>query len=149
MAGIGVGVVLDLLQWNITNPNTGPATVELILFLLLLAALLVRAASLQKGARVGERSSWAMGTAAFRRTGDALRQRVGRTGVVGTLVVAACLPLFVGVGHSFLMSQICIYGVIALSLTVLTGWSGQVSLGQFGFVAVGADIASHVGAGLP
>jgi ABC-type branched-subunit amino acid transport system permease subunit len=32
---------------------------------------------------------------------------------------------------------------------VLTGWSGQVSLGQFGFVAVGADIASHVGAGLP
>ena len=31
--------------------------------------------------------------------------------------VAACLPLFVGVGHSFLMSQICIYGVIALSLT--------------------------------
>jgi len=142
-------VVLDLLQWNITNPTTGSATVELILFLLLLAALLVRAASLQKGSRVGERSSWAMGTAAFRQTGDALRRTVGRTGVGITLLVALSLPLFVGVGHSFLMSQICIYGVIALSLTVLTGWSGQVSLGQFGFVAVGADIASHIGAGLP
>ena len=47
------------------------------------------------------------------------------------------------------MSQICIFGVIALSLTVLTGWSGQVSLGQFGFVAVGADIAAHFGSSLP
>jgi len=149
IAGVGVGVVLDLLQWNITNPSTGPATVELILFVLLLGALLVRAASLQKGARVGERSSWAMGTAAFRQTGTALRKRVGTTGVGITLAVAVLLPFVVGVGHSFLMSQICIYGVIALSLTVLTGWSGQVSLGQFGFVAVGADIAAHFGSSVP
>ncbi len=149
IAGIGVGVVDDLLQWNITNPSTGSATVELILFLLLLGALLLRAASLQKGTRVGERSSWAMGTSFFRTTGDALRKRVGWTGVGVSLVVAILLPFVIGVGHSFLMSQICLYGVIALSLTVLTGWSGQVSLGQFGFVAVGADIATHIGASLP
>ena len=149
IAGVGVGVVLDALQWNITNPSTGPATVELILFLLLQGALLLRAASLQKGARIGERSSWAMGTAAFRRTTQGLRKKVGTTGVGISLVVVALLPFVVGVGHSFLMSQICIYGVIALSLTVLTGWSGQVSLGQFGFVAVGGDIASHIGSGLP
>src|SRR5580704_11336123 len=31
-AGIGVGVIQDVLQWNITNPSTGTATVELILF---------------------------------------------------------------------------------------------------------------------
>ncbi|HEY7949132.1 MAG TPA: ABC transporter permease [Acidimicrobiales bacterium] len=149
IAGVGVGVVLDALQWNITNPSSGPATVELILFILLQGALLLRAASLQKGARVGERSSWAMGTAAFRRTSQAMRKTVGSTGVGLSLLVAALLPFFVGVGHSYLMSQICIFGVIALSLTVLTGWSGQVSLGQFGFVAVGADIASHIGSGLP
>jgi ABC-type branched-subunit amino acid transport system permease subunit len=145
IAGIAVGVVVDALQWNINNT----ATVELILFVLLLAALLVRAASLQKGARIGERSSWAMGTAAFRTTGSPLRKTVGRTGVVLSLVVVALLPTVVGVGHSFLMSQICIYAVIALSLTVLTGWSGQVSLGQFGFVAVGADIAAHIGSSVP
>jgi branched-chain amino acid transport system permease protein len=33
--------------------------------------------------------------------------------------------------------------VIALSLTVLTGWAGQVSLGQFGLVAVGAILAAR------
>ena len=63
--------------------------------------------------------------------------------------VAALLPLVLDVGRSFLMSQICIYGVIALSLTVLTGWAGQVSLGQFALVAVGADMAAHLGGGIP
>ena len=35
---------------------------------------------------------------------------------------------------------IAIYGIIAISLVVLTGWGGQISLGQYGFVAVGAVI---------
>ncbi len=148
-AGIGVGIVQDLLQWNITNPSTGTATVELILFVLLQLALIVRAGSLQKGSRTAERSSWTTGTQAFRQAGEGLRKRVGTTGVVSVVVIAALLPLVLDVGRSFLMSQICIYGVIALSLTVLTGWAGQVSLGQFGLVAVGADLAAHLGGGIP
>ena len=31
-------------------------------------------------------------------------------------------------------SRVLLYGLIALSLTVLTGWAGQLSLGQFAFV---------------
>ena len=53
------------------------------------------------------------------------------------------------VGNDVLFSQICIYAVIALSLTLLTGWAGQVSLGQFGLVAVGALVAVHLGSSLP
>jgi len=144
-AGIGVGIIQDLLQWNITNS----AAVELVLFLLLQLALIVRAASLQKGTRTAERTSWTTGTLAFRQTGQGLRKRVGTSGVVLTVVVAALLPLVLSVDRTFLMSQICIYAVIALSLTVLTGWAGQVSLGQFGLVAVGADITAHLGTGVP
>ncbi|MEA3056106.1 MAG: branched-chain amino acid transport system permease protein livM, partial [Actinomycetota bacterium] len=33
-----------------------------------------------------------------------------------------------------------IYGIIGISLVVLTGWGGQISLGQFGFVCVGAVV---------
>jgi ABC-type branched-subunit amino acid transport system permease subunit len=149
VAGIGVGIIQDLLQWNITNPSTGTATVELILFVLLQIALIVRATSLQKGARTFERSSWMFGTASFRRNADRIRKRVGTTGVLATVAVAALLPLVLDVDRSFLMSQICIYGVIALSLTVLTGWSGQVSLGQFGLVAVGTDMTAHLAGGVP
>jgi branched-subunit amino acid ABC-type transport system permease component len=148
-AGVGVGVVQEVLQWNITNPSTGPATIELILFVLLQAALLVRAASLDKGTRKAARSSWASSTAAFRHVGSAFRQRVGSAGVGTVLAIAVVLPLVIGVGRSFLMSQICIYAVIALSLTVLTGWAGQVSLGQFGLVAVGTDLAAHLSPGIP
>jgi ABC-type branched-subunit amino acid transport system permease subunit len=148
-AGIGLGVVQDLLQWNITNPSTGSATVELVLFVLLQLALLVRAVSLQKGSRTVERTSWMTGTLGVRRAGEALRRQVGTAGVLSVVVVAALLPLVLDVGRSFLMSQICIYGVIALSLTVLTGWAGQVSLGQFALVGVGADMAAHFGAGIP
>jgi ABC-type branched-subunit amino acid transport system permease subunit len=149
VAGIGLGIVQDLLQWNITNPSSGSATVELVLFVLLQLALLVRAASLQKGSRTAERTSWMTGTLGFRGSGDKLRKQVGTAGVLFVVVVAALLPVVLDVGRSFLMSQICIYGVIALSLTVLTGWAGQVSLGQFALVGVGADMAAHLGSGVP
>ena len=148
-AGIGVGVVQEFLQWNITNPSSGQATVELILFVLLLLALLVRAASLAKGSRTSERVAWSSGTMAFRRATSGLRRQVGRSGVGATVVVAALLPLLLSVGNSFLMSQVCIYGIIALSLTVLTGWAGQVSLGQFALVGVGTDMAAHLGGSVP
>ena len=34
-------------------------------------------------------------------------------------------------------SRVLLYALVALSLTVLTGWAGQLSLGQFAFVGVG------------
>src|SRR5207302_8417199 len=37
-----------------------------------------------------------------------------------------------------LLTYTVLYGIIAVSLVVLTGWAGQISLGQFAFVGVGA-----------
>src|SRR5207248_252596 len=34
-----------------------------------------------------------------------------------------------------------IFGIVAVSLVVLTGWAGQISLGQFGLVGAGAAAA--------
>ena len=145
VAGIGLGVVVEILNWNIANP----ATVDLILFGLLLVVLLLRVAGLQKGSRVGDRSTWSHGAADLHRRVDAYRQRVGNWGVGVAVLVVVLLPFVVSPGRSFLLSQICIYAVIALSLTVLTGWAGQVSLGQFGLVAVGAIMAAHLGDSVP
>jgi ABC-type branched-subunit amino acid transport system permease subunit len=145
LAGIAIGVVQEVLVWNVTNT----ATVEAILFGLLLVVLLVRVGALQKGARTEERSSWKLGAQAVLRARDAVRDRVGTTGVALAALVVVILPLFVTAGRSFLLSQVCIFGVIALSLTVLTGWAGQVSLGQFGLVAVGSILAAHLGNSVP
>jgi branched-chain amino acid transport system permease protein len=44
----------------------------------------------------------------------------------------------------FLITGGFIYALIALTLVVLTGWAGQVSLCQFAFVGVGAFTAGHL-----
>lgn len=145
VAGIGVGIIYEVLAWNISSS----ASVQTIMFALLLAVLLVRVAALRKGSRGEARSTWLLGGATVRRAADRLRARVGGAGIAGTVVVVALLPLVLTVGKAYLLSQICIYGVVALSLTVLTGWAGQVSLGQFGLVAVGAVMAAHLGGSVP
>jgi ABC-type branched-subunit amino acid transport system permease subunit len=150
IAAVAVGIIYELLQWNLTNPLTGIATQQLIMFAILLAVLLIRVGALKIGARSSETSTWRLGTTAFRPVyATARRAAVGKTGIGFALVVVAVLPLIVSTGQSYIVSQMCAYAVIALSLTVLTGWGGQVSLGQFGLVAVGADITAHIGSSMP
>ena len=71
------------------------------------------------------------------------RGRLLRTaGVLGA--VALVLPALVDapmLGH---VTSGAVYGTIALTLIVLTGWSGQISLAQFSFVGVGAFTAGHL-----
>ncbi len=145
VAAIGVGVIQEVLVWNLNSTSQ----VDLILFAMVMAVLLVRIAALQTGSRREERSTWLEGSRSRRRDDGPLRRRVGGAGVVAALAIAVLLPLVLSVGNQFLFSQICIYAVVALSLTVLTGWAGQVSLGQFGLVACGALMASHLGGSVP
>jgi ABC-type branched-subunit amino acid transport system permease subunit len=145
-AGIGVGVLYELLQWNVAST----ANQQLVLFIVLLVVLVIRVRALRKDSRSAERSTWQHGAATtVRATVDNLRGRVSVTGVWTAVAAAAVLPLLLNVGNNYLFSQVCIYAVIALSLTVLTGWAGQVSLGQFGLVAVGALMAAHIGDSIP
>ena len=71
--------------------------------------------------------------------------RVGR--VAAILAVAA-----LAVGYGFVASPsrvslaavIAIYGIVAVSLVVLTGWAGQISLGQFGIAGFGAAVGARL-----
>lgn len=66
--------------------------------------------------------------------------RVVLVALVGILAVV--YPLFTDVRTANLVSIAFLAGIVGLSLVVLTGWAGQVSLGQYGFVAIGAVVAS-------
>ncbi len=145
VSAIAIGVVQEVLVWNLNST----AQVDLALFALVMVVLLVRVAALQTGGRRDERSSWLEGTHPGLRNDSPRRIRVGSVGTWSAVVVAALLPLVLSTGRTYLLSQICIYAVIALSMTVLTGWAGQVSLGQFGLVAVGALMAAHLGSSVP
>jgi branched-chain amino acid transport system permease protein len=75
-------------------------------------------------------------------TGTFLGQGRPRTiplwGVWAILGVAALLPLFADGYTLVVVTQVMIYAVIGVALTVLSGSAGQITLGQAGPVAVGA-----------
>jgi branched-chain amino acid transport system permease protein len=49
-------------------------------------------------------------------------------------LIAVVAPLLVGEAEPAALTLLPLYGIIAVSLVVLTGWAGQISLGQFGLV---------------
>ncbi len=59
--------------------------------------------------------------------------------VIGLLAVII-YPFVTSTGQTNLGGVIALNAIVAISLVVLTGWAGQVSLGQFAFVAIGAVV---------
>jgi ABC-type branched-subunit amino acid transport system ATPase component/ABC-type branched-subunit amino acid transport system permease subunit len=65
-------------------------------------------------------------------------RQLPRIGVTAVLVVFALIPAFAQqASQSFLWTRVVIFAIAGCSLTILTGWAGQLSLGQFGFSAIG------------
>ncbi|MHB1912934.1 MAG: ABC transporter permease subunit, partial [Acidimicrobiales bacterium] len=68
--------------------------------------------------------------------------RATRYGFLVAIIAAGALyPYLVNTRLVSIGSNIALYAIIALSIVVLTGWAGQISLGQYGFVAIGAVLA--------
>jgi ABC-type branched-subunit amino acid transport system ATPase component/ABC-type branched-subunit amino acid transport system permease subunit len=148
-AGLGVGVVEQVLLWN--NPSGG--TVEAILFAALMVALLLQTRGVTS--REEEKGSW-LAVQASRPLPDAL-QRIWAVRNLGRLAVIPVGILFVAVlfttnAAALKFSGIVGYTIVALSVYVVTGLSGQLSLGQFALAGIGAVMAHHLigrGAGFP
>ncbi len=71
--------------------------------------------------------------------------RFGRWIILAALVgAAAVVPHVVTVDRSLRASALLIYALLGLSLVVLSGWGGHVSLGQVAFFAIGASVAAWV-----
>lgn len=143
-AGIAIGIVEQVATFNLVTDLHSTAYITLGLFVLILLVLAVQVGRLRRDPRTEERSSWVLGGESSRARADPTRRWVGRSGVALALLVGIGLPFIVSEGRSLTLSSVFIYAVIALSMVVLTGWAGQVSLGQFGLVAVGAIVAARL-----
>ncbi|WP_419848867.1 ABC transporter permease subunit [Candidatus Poriferisocius sp.] len=60
------------------------------------------------------------------------------------VLVLLWLPLALGDSDTNFAAAVMIYGIIAVSMVILTGWSGEISLGHMGFVAIGAATGAVV-----
>lgn len=70
-----------------------------------------------------------------------------RIGSIAAAVVLVGFPWLATPAQNSLASYAFAYLIVSYSVLVLTGWAGQISLGQFGLAAVGAYVA--VVSGLP
>jgi ABC-type branched-subunit amino acid transport system ATPase component/ABC-type branched-subunit amino acid transport system permease subunit len=59
-------------------------------------------------------------------------------------VVALALPSVLSADQQFKAAAVLIYAVLGLSLVLLSGWGGIVSLGQIAFFAIGAAVTGFV-----
>jgi branched-chain amino acid transport system permease protein len=65
------------------------------------------------------------------------------------IVVVALLPRFMGEFRTLQFTRVAIFMIAILGLNILTGYSGQISLGHFAFVGVGAYTTALLSLGRP
>lgn len=65
-------------------------------------------------------------------------RRTRRVLLAAMAVAAAVVPLAFSAPTVVAFQYVAIYGILALSLVVLSGWAGQISLAQYAFAGIGA-----------
>ena len=143
LAAVGIGVLEQSVVWGWGQRFY----VEPVLFVVILVALLLTPPGRGLRGRI-EPSTWR----AVREPRPVPRALRGATSVrlltAGAIGVVAAvlllLPALLSNSDVNLAAVMLIYAVIALSLVVLTGWAGEVSLGQMAFVAIGAAAAGSI-----
>lgn len=143
-AAIGIAVLDQGFLWSFRNG----LLVDAVVFVLLLAFLLLR-----RQPRLGrvDPSGGSWRAAREERPVPAelaglpeIRRLRRRTGITVAFVVIV-YPLIASTGDISAATVSLIYGMVGLSLLLLTGWAGLISLGQFALAAVGGYAVAFVG----
>ena len=138
---VATATVLGLLeagvQWNSESPYAAYPIMAAVMFVV----LLVQRPGITRR-DTDSTSSW-RGAEEVRPLDRAARDNPWIRTIRWTLLVAVAaavvlVPVVLSVDYVLKASVLLAFTVIGMSLVVLTGWAGQISLGQMGIVAVGA-----------
>ncbi len=146
VSGVLIGVVQSIVQFNFVDTA---GLFDFLLFLAVAVAVYLQA-----------RSDKETATFSFAPQSVPVPPRLenlwwvrnfARLWLGGLAAVAVVLPILVNTpSRHIVYSTILIYALCALSVTVVTGWSGQLSLGQMAFAGIGAfAAAAFFRAGVP
>jgi branched-chain amino acid transport system permease protein len=140
-AAIGIGIVDQAMTFQ---PGSSDAKNAAVLFYIILIGLLVTRRGGTGRVDADSSTTWQAireirpVPREMRRLPEVVWGRILIWLVVGGFVVS--LPFWLSSSRVNLATIILIFGIVAASLVVLTGWAGQVSLGQMAFVGVGAAV---------
>ena len=143
VSAVAVGLLQEGVSWH--NPSN-PELVEPILAVVIVVSLLVRKVGSTR-ADNDRSSSWTMSDevrpvpSELRSLPEVRALRWGGGTVLAGLVLA--LPWWLAVGDQLKASAAMVFMIITMSVVVLTGWAGQVSLGQMSFAGFGGAVAAY------
>jgi branched-chain amino acid transport system permease protein len=141
VAAMGIAVTRSTAQFGFQDS----AVVEAVLLGVVIVAFLVQRKRLGRTDE-SSGSTWAATEEVRPIPAELARLPIVRTGVrrgIGILVVAVlAFPLVMSPSQTNLGSLVLIDGIVVISLVILTGWGGQVSLGQYALVGVGALVGA-------
>jgi len=149
LAGVALGVIDQLVRWNVDKQSASTVVfLAVILVALALSRHGSRRASRRGGAsRAGDDDDWAT-TSRLRMPAwlDDLPQvrRSRRAVLVLGVGLAIALPYAASPSQLNRLSSAVIFGIVALSVVLLTGWSGSVSLGQMAIAGGGGLVAANL-----
>ncbi|HEX4127241.1 MAG TPA: ATP-binding cassette domain-containing protein [Acidimicrobiales bacterium] len=143
-AGVALGITSGLFEFNM--PRFGSAVGDVVNLVAILVGLLFLQ---RKRSRADDAEESFSSTGILKPIPEVLRSlpevKAGRIGIMALVgVIIVVIPLVSGPGTTLEYTAALIYGIIAISLVVLTGWSGNVSLGQFAFAGVGGVLAGDL-----
>jgi branched-chain amino acid transport system permease protein len=140
-AAVAIGMVEQAVFWD----QGRDAWVDPVVFGLIMIAMLVQSRGIVSRAVERGQATWSsireVRPIPPELAGIPVIQGVMRATkvlVIGLLVV---VPLGLGPGRVNLMAFGVLTAILALSLVILTGWAGQISLGQWAFAGFGAAVA--------
>jgi ABC-type branched-subunit amino acid transport system ATPase component/ABC-type branched-subunit amino acid transport system permease subunit len=143
VASLALGIVEACIVFS-----TNAVLVDPVLFLVVLTALLVQRRRNAPRVSEDEQSTWQASRQIrpIPRELSDLPEVVWGARVAKALGVVAlvALPLIVNEGQINLAAVVLIFAIVGISLVVLTGWAGQVSLGQVAFVGIGAAVGGYL-----
>jgi ABC-type branched-subunit amino acid transport system ATPase component/ABC-type branched-subunit amino acid transport system permease subunit len=134
-AAVGIGIVDQILNFNFTS-QTG--LVQFVLFV----AVVVLVGRVSRGAETD--TTGFQFAPRIHAVSDRLLEiwwvrRLPQLGALFVLLLGVALPLVIGQSsHHFTYTEVLAFALCATSVTVLTGWAGQLSLGQMAFAGIGA-----------
>ncbi|MGH9307185.1 MAG: ABC transporter permease, partial [Acidimicrobiales bacterium] len=141
-AGVGLGIMEEIVRWNTSGT---PSFVYVCYLVVIVAALLLQRGKLSRAEDGGGLSA----ATVLKPIPQELRRLPEVRWVkwaLGLALAAAFVfvPFMWGPSNQLLAGFAMVWALIGISLVVLTGWGGNISLGQFGIAGVAALVAGNL-----
>jgi ABC-type branched-subunit amino acid transport system ATPase component/ABC-type branched-subunit amino acid transport system permease subunit len=142
--GAAIGVLEQAILWSTSTAQL----VDPICFVAIVVTLLIQRRGTSAREEMGSTSTWqTVGNvrpipAVLAPLPEVVWGRRALMVAVGG--IALTLPWVLDPGKTNLACLVLIFAIVAISVVVVTGWAGQLSLGQVGFMGIGAGVGATI-----